>query len=973
MINKIYFILILSFLGGQVLAQDRAAERWADSVLTSLSIEERVGQLFMERTFSKSADKDKTKALQQILKYHIGGFCFFQGDPELQKKWTDQYQKASKVPLLIAIDAEWGLGMRFKERAFSFPKQMTLGAIRDNELIYQMGQQIADHCKSIGVSVNFAPVVDVNNNPANPVIHYRSFGEDRMNVALKGYQYLLGLESRSVLGCAKHFPGHGDTDTDSHYALPVIPHDADRLDSLELFPFKVIADKDAGSMMVAHLHIPSLDSTEGLPSTLSKDIITGILREDLDYDGLVFTDAMDMKGVSDHYSAGKAAKMAFQAGNDIILLPDNLAEAHTAIMKAITDGEITIAQLNARVFRILLYKYKYALDSEYRESDYSLKSMESFLLKKKLYEKSLTLLRRESTEIPVRQIHDRSFASISFGANSMTEFQRQLTHYVEMPHYQIDYGADMTSMRHLGESLKDKDVIFVSLHDLSYSKSKDFGLSANSIAYIQELNKNHTIILTVFGTPYIMEYLPGIKNVLMAYEEDPEMEALAAQGLFGAFAMDGQLPVTASTEYPYGTGIRSPSLGRLSYGIPEEVGMSSDTLAQLEELVDELIRLKAAPGCQVLVAKDGKVVWNKAYGHHTYAKKRATQTGDIYDLASITKVAASTVSLMKLADQDRIQVSDQISSHLKRLQGTNKSKLRFNEVMSHQAGLRPWIPFYKNTMLDGKTPMPKQQWYRDHSEGVYDVQVTDNLYMNRMYQDSMWWYILDSDLGRSGRERYSDLGFYMVGETIRETTGQDLGAFAQKHFYAPLGMRTTGFKPLERFSKKAIVPSEKDDYFRMSVIHGHVHDMGSAMMGGVAGHAGLFSSAGDLVKLMQMMLNGGVYGGKEYFSDRTIKSFVSRQGKSQRKAIGWDMKELNEDRTPNMAQEASRHTFGHLGFTGTATWVDPEHQLIFIFLSNRTYPSMENTLLYKNDYRPKIQSVVYRSFLQPAKTVSLDQ
>ena len=958
-------LLVCTLFISSFSAQDLGPMQWADSVLQRMTLEERVGQLFMERAYSQDALKDRLLALDQIKKYHIGGLCFFQGDPATQAEWIRDYQKESEVPLMVAIDAEWGLGMRFKKTTFSFPKQMTIGAVKDDELVYDMGAEIARHCKAIGVQVNFAPVIDINNNPANPVIHYRSFGEDRINVSLKGYQYMLGLESEGVLGCAKHFPGHGDTDTDSHYALPQINHDAARLDSLELFPFRVLSDKDVGSIMVAHLNIPALDSTPGIPSTLSKAIVGDILRDEMDYDGLVFTDAMDMKGVSDHYDAGEAAVMAFQAGNDIILLPADLGKAHGAIMAALKSGEITTAELNARVFRILQYKKKYPYQSSELTTDSTLMDKlhtpRAYQIKSQIYQSAITLLRNDQRLVPVRDLSRQRIASVSIGAKQETEFQKTLRKYKEMPMYHTSYGASSGSLQLLGESLEETDVVIVGLHEMSYSFKKKFSLTPAIIDFLQQLSKDKKVILTVFGTPYTMQFLPEMQTVLMCYEDDPIMESLAAQAIMGASSIEGVLPVTASQEYPLGTGISTRPLGRLGYGSLESVGLHPDTMAQISEIVADLIAEKAAPGCQVLVAKDGKIVWNQSYGHHTYAGKQPVTDTDLYDLASITKVAASTVSAMRLYDDGKLSLDEPVSTYTTRLQQRDKRELQLRDVMAHHAGLPAWIPFYTRTMTEDKEPQLKPEWYRSNADDRFSVEITDRIFMSAEYQDSMWLRIDETEIKRAGKYRYSDLGFYILGESVKSLSGSALDQYASETFYEPLGMDHTLFNPLRRYSKGKIIPSEEDTYFRKSKIHGHVHDMGAAMMSGVAGHAGLFSTASDLAILMQMLLNGGIYGGRQYLDETTIAQFTKRYPRSTRRGIGWDMKELDENRTINMAEECSPSTYGHLGFTGTAVWVDPEYQIIYIFLSNRTYPTMENKILYKNDYRPRIQSVIYRA------------
>ncbi|MEO1624944.1 MAG: glycoside hydrolase family 3 N-terminal domain-containing protein [Bacteroidota bacterium] len=942
-------------------------EAWISDVFDAMSEEERLAQLFMIRAHSDLGPDHIAQVEKAIRDYQIGGLCFFQGTPEKQAELTNRYQAlAQRVPLMISMDAEWGLGMRLKKSTISFPKQLMLGAIQDNRLIYEMGQEVARQCRRIGVHVNFAPVADVNNNPSNPVINTRSFGEDRYNVAAKSYAYMKGMQDGRVYACAKHFPGHGDTDVDSHYDLPIIPHDRQRLDSIELFPFRVLSDHGIESMMIAHLHVPVIDSSANLPTTLSRRAVTTILKDEMGFNGLIFTDALGMKGVTKHHQPGEVEANALVAGNDILLLPEDIPAAFKAINAYLADGRLKLDRVHKSVRKVLRAKYQLGLTkfvplrmSGIREN---LNAPEAKSLKRRLIQEALTLVRNEDDLLPFGLVDTLSIGSLSMGSYSQTLFQKTLSKYSDVDHY--DAPKDMSSAvsERLIRKLGQKDVVVIGLHDMSSYASKNFGIDMSQRAFIDALRKMTKVVLVVFGNPYSLQYFDEVDWVLEAYNEDDVTQELAAQALFGAFSIKGRLPVTASARSRFNDGHTTSSFFRLSYDLPESVGMRASELSGVDAMMQKAIRTKATPGGVVLVAKDGKVVFNKAYGHHTYSKRTRVETSDIYDLASVTKIAASTVSVMKLHEEGRINVYEPMSNYLPELKQTNKADLTIYDIMAHRARLKAWIPFFEQTVTKSRrNPRPMTKYYKRKRTGDFQVPVTEKLFMVESFQDSIWAQIRRSELRPKAQYKYSDLGFYLISQMVSRVTGQPFETYVQETFYKPLGMSTATYKPTEKFSLKQIVPTEEDKYFRRQRVHGYVHDMGAAMLGGVSGHAGLFANANDLAILMQMLLNGGYYGGQQFLQPETIRTFITRHPEDTRRGIGFDMKELSPLRNQNVSAKASESTFGHLGFTGTCVWVDPEYNLIFVFLSNRTYPSMNNYKLSTEDYRPRIQSIVYEA------------
>lgn len=949
-------------------ADDTAAQAWADSIYNAMSLNERIGQLFMIRAHSDKGSDHEIYVQRLIERYHVGGLCFFQGTPEAQVKLINRYQQKSKIPMMIGIDGEWGLGMRMKNSTISFPRQMTLGAIQDDRLLYDMGKEIAQQMRRVGININFAPVADINNNPQNPVINTRSFGEDRYNVSIKSYMYMLGMQDHNVMACAKHFPGHGDTNVDSHHDLPVINHSLRRLDSLEFYPFRILAEQSIGSMMVAHLHVPVLDERENRPTSLSYPTIGGILREQMGYEGLVFTDGLEMKGVTKHFQPGEVEAEALIAGNDVLLLPEDISASLETIKEYIEDGKISELELEASVKRVLKAKYKLGLtkfiplEEENVRADINNETAKA--TKQKLYENALTLVRNDGDLIPFRDLIDLEVAALSIGAKGTPYFQQRLSSYLDMPLYQTDKNITEAEKRELLSKFVNKDIVIVSLHDLSSSAGKDYGLTTSEKDFIRELQRRKQVVLVNFGSPYMLKYFDGSDTVINAYEEDAMAQDAAAQAIFGAIPLKGRLPITASTFSCYGTGITTNELFRLGYAQAERVGLNSDTLQLIDSLMLDAIATEATPGGVVLVVKDGKVVFHKSYGHHTDGKQRKTQKDDIFDLASITKIAASTISVMKLEEEGKISIHKALGASLPSVIGTNKQDLALGDIMAHRAGLRAWIPFFEQTIrTNTRSPQLIPEYYNRRQSGDFTTKVTDQLFLRSDFRDSIWQQIYDSEVSGRNEYVYSDLGFYIVNAMVRHQTGVSVDEYANTTFYEPLGLRTMTYNPLEKFSRNRIVPTEDDRYWRNQKVHGHVHDMGAAMLGGVSGHAGLFSNAEDLAVVMQMLLNMGYYGGKQYLRPETVHKFTTRHPDDLRRGIGFDMLQLDQEKEPNMASEASQRTFGHLGFTGTAAWADPDENLVFIFLSNRTYPTMRNNRLGGENYRPRIHSVVYRALM----------
>ncbi|MEO0731589.1 MAG: glycoside hydrolase family 3 N-terminal domain-containing protein [Bacteroidota bacterium] len=951
---------------GDLSRHTTAEKAWVDSVFHTMTPDERIGQLFMLRAHSDRGPDHIAHVKAEIKKYKVGGLCFFQGTPEKQLELTNEYQRLSKVPLLVSMDAEWGLGMRLPEQTISFPRQLALGAIRNNELIYDMGAEIARQMHRMGVNVSFSPVLDVNNNPNNPVINARSFGEDRYNVTIKGYKYMLGLQENGILASAKHFPGHGDTGTDSHYDLPVIPHPRARLDSLELYPFQALIRYGIGSVMAAHLQIPALDARQNRPSSLSQPIVKDLLRNEMGFTGLVFTDGLEMQGVTKHYGGGEVEAEAIAAGSDILLLPESTPDAFAAIKRYVSEGKITQEELDQKVRRVLLSKYRLGLTKAKFPSQENLRGQlntpEAYALKQRLFENAMTLVRDSENLVPITDLERGKIVTVHLGGSKPTPFAKRLDDYGKVTHLYTGYGTSTTNSRRILGQIKEDDLVVVALYSDGSRFREQIPIKASDLALLRQLDEKARLIVTAFGNPYSLSALDANGTVLMAYSSDPVAQDAAAQALFGANKISGRLPVTASPAAKFNDGQETTAAFRMGYATPEAVGINGNRLAaKVTKLAREAMAKQATPGLVVLVARNGKIVYEKGFGHHTYSKRRRVHETDLYDLASVTKVAATTISIMKLVEEGKLDLDVPISNYLPGLENTAVEFLTLRPMLAHRAGLRSWIPFYAETL--NPNGGPSSQWYRKQRTGDYVIPVSDKLYMHRQYLDSMWYKIYHNELPNEGQYRYSDLGFYLMAKLVDQISGLTVDEYAARNFYRPMGLETLTYKPLQKFSKSRIPPSENDAYFRNHRVQGTVHDMGAAMMGGVSGHAGLFGSARDVATIFQMLLQEGSYGGRTYLKPETVRLFTQRYPGETRRGLGFDMKQLNEDRRMNLSPLASEKAFGHLGFTGTAAWADPVEDLVFVVLSNRTYPSMNNNLFGRLDTRLRLHTACYESLL----------
>ena len=968
LLSFLFFALLLVARGQYsplVTADTLSQIEWVNDKYSAMSLEEKIGQLFMVMA-SSVEDKAAAERIKGLIKdYAIGGLIFSKGGPMRQAKLTNEYQSLSKIPLLIGMDAEWGLAMRL-DSTYAFPWNMTLGAIADTAIVSKVGYQIGRHANRLGVHINFAPDIDINIDPRNPIIGNRSFGEDRENVALKGIAFMKGMERAGVLSSGKHFPGHGDTFVDSHKSLPTLDFTRQRLDSIELYPYKRLIKEGLSSVMVAHLNVPELEPEKKRPSSLSKKIITNLLKNELKFEGLVFTDALNMKGVSDFASNGITELEAFLSGNDILLMPKDFKKSKDTFLRAYKKGLISEKRLAYSVKKLLMAKFKAGLHN-YSPIDTNnlledLNSPENDVIYEEAIESAITVISDKLNLIGIKKLENKKIAYVKFGDGVNTPFLETLNKYAKVT--QVN-GKDIATLK---RKLFDFNLIIIGLHKSNESPWKPYKFSQKELFWLQEISRQRTsnVILAVFAKPYALLNVTSYKDidgVVMAYQNSKLAQQKAAEILFGAIPAKGVLPVTVSQEFPVNTSVKTQSLLRLGYSIPERVGMSSLKLAEVDQLVQNGLDSLMFPGAQVLIARRGKVIYNKAFGKPTYDSKVELTTNNLYDLASLTKILSTLPAIMKMEEDGKIALNDTFQDLIPEYADTELKDVTVLKSLSHYGRLPSWIAFYLKTLNNKRRPSP--EFYRITPSDGFSIKVTDNMYLQDAYKDSIYDRIGRQNL-KSNRYRYSDVPYYIFKKYIEDTYNSGLDNLMDNFLFKPLGANYTTYNPLEKFPINMIVPSEVDTYYRYQLVQGYVHDMGAAMQGGVGGHAGLFSNANDVAKIMQMYIQGGYYGGDRFLDSRTIEKFNKCYfcDKNVRRGVGFDKPQL-EEKGPTCGC-VSRKSFGHSGFTGTFTWADPEEEIVYVFLSNRTYPSATNRLLVKSELRTRIQKAIYDSLIKEA-------
>lgn len=932
--------------------------KWVDSLYNTMTLEEKFGQLFMVAAYSNKDSAHSNAIEKLILDYKIGGLIFFQGGPVRQAKLTNRFQSKSKIPLFIGSDAEWGLGMRL-DSTYRYPWNMTLGAIQDMKLLEKVGAQMGQQSKRLGMQFNFAPVLDINSNPKNPIIGFRSFGEDKFKVTERAIAVMNGVQSQGVFSTGKHFPGHGDTDTDSHKKLPIINSSKERLKDIEFYPYKKMFHEGLVSVMVAHLSVPSLESRPNFPSSISYNVVTDILQKEMGFQGLIFTDALNMKSVSNFKLPSEINFEAFMAGNDVLLFPENVPAAIDKFRLAYSLNLFTDERLAFSVKKILKFKYKVGLNvykpivTENLYND--LNSVENDALQYELYENAITVLKNTSAVLPIKNLDKQKIAYVKIGDDSNDDFLSTLKKYAEVTE------IAETNLDSLQAKLQPFTTVIIGYHKSDVAFRND-DLKSNEVFKINFLAKNNNVILNVFAKPYSLLPITNfedIEGLLVSYQNSKIAQIVSAELIFGSIEAKGKLPVSINDSFKVNDGLPTEKLNRLGFTTPENVGMNSTILSKIDSIANKAINAKMTPGIQVLVARKGKVIYQKSFGYHTYDKSIKVQDSDIYDVASLTKILATLPNVMLQYDQQKINLETTLETMSPIFKDSNKANINFKDLLSHYAGLAAGIPFYKATI--DKSKSPSEVYFRKVAEENFSKKLGDSLFIRNDFSDTIMKMIVDSKLSVKKEYKYSDLTFMILKNYLENTTGKTLDVLIQENFYRSLGMNNSSFNPLNKFDKNRIPPTETDTYFRRQLLQGYVNDLSAALEGGVSGHAGVFSNAMDVAKIMELYLQKGNYGNQQYFSEKTFEDFNTCYfcAVGNRRGVGFDKPQLGTE-GPTCGC-ASMTSFGHTGYTGTMAWADPETEIVYVFLSNRTFPVAAENRLSKANIREDIQKIIYEA------------
>ena len=974
--------IALAFSFGQGFAQT-AEDRWVDSVYNSLTTEQRVAQLICMR--ANQPDKPYDKNVEKYIKqYNIGGVCFFRNDLSAQVEQTNAWQSIAKTPLMVSIDAEWGLAMRLKN-TIAYPYQMTLGAIGDNELIYNMGEQIAEQCLRMGIHVNFAPVADVNSNAANPIIGMRSFGENPQTVGEKATAYALGMQSKGLITSMKHFPGHGNTATDSHATLPVVNRPLEEVRDIELAPFRHMIENGVNGAMVGHLYFPAIEKVKNTSSSLSKGVVTDLLKEEMGFKGLIFTDGLDMKGVSEKVRQDSVPFVSFMAGNDVLILPTNVPFAIKTIKAAAESDPQAAARLEESCKKILRYKYRVGLNhyqpARTANLTTDLKKEEYKDLRKRLFEDAVTVLRNENQVIPLA--NNKRIAVVTIGNTKNDVYNGLVDYGLNVKSFVVQKDEISGKTTEWLKSLESYDLVVVSIEKTSMFASSNYGINDATVNFFNRLVAQNDVILNLFACPYALDLFRinnSVKGLVVGYQDEVPAVNAVVKVLTGEMKAKGTLPVSTS-KFKCGDGIvtgASEKTGFVPMPMEKTISptqpvketnvfplptgnMPARYASRLDSIAVSGLRQGAYPGCQIVAMKDGKVVYDKCFGSFTYGGGHLVQPDDLYDIASCTKIFASTLAIMKLYDDGKIDLNKTLADFFPYLKGKEHGKLKLIEIMTHQAGLKAWVPFYKVT-VDGNGP--KLEYYSNQINENHTVRVAENLYLVNDYVDRIFDSVSKTPLGKT-KYLYSDMGFYYIPKIVKLLTNQNIEDYLQQQYYGPMNLNHICYKPLNHFTRDQIAPTENDTIFRHQLVWGDVHDQAAAMMGGVAGHAGLFSNARDLAAIMQMLLDEGVYNGKRYLKPETVRYFTKApfaDSNDNRRGIGFDKLPIGKKGSCTASKSGSMRGYGHTGFTGTFAWADPANKTIIIFLSNRVYPDAEPNKLVKTGIRSILHDVLYEAY-----------
>ncbi|MBM4176556.1 MAG: beta-N-acetylglucosaminidase [Ignavibacteria bacterium] len=909
---------------------------WVEQKLSAMTLEEKAGQMVFPHVYGvyMSEDSPDYQRLVHLVKNKkVGGLIFFLSDIYEQAVLTNKMQKLSEIPLLISADFERGVAMRVPS-ATPFPYNMAIGAADDSTLTYLMGKVISLEGRSMGVHHNYAPVADVNNNALNPIINVRAFGEDVDLVTRLSNAFFKGTQDGGMVATTKHFPGHGNTSLDSHKELPTITGTREELNKLELVPFQSNFDNKIMSVMVGHLSVPAIDTQKNLASTLSKKIVSDLLQNEMGFKGLIVTDAMNMHAVTNHYSTAEATVMAIKAGNDCILFPDDAAESVDAIIAAVKNGELSEERLNHSIRKILITKRWLGLDeNKFIDVDNISKVIgreSHWELARQLARKSITLVKDESKLVPLNPSSNLNYSHIMVIDSRIAEegefFNNQLKSRINnFQSKKILLNSTSYDKTQAIQTAQNSDVIILSLYLKVRAYQGTIGLEKNQQELVESMLKlNKPTVVISHGNPYVLMHFPTIGTYLTNYGDPEVSESAAAEAIFGEIPITGKLSVSIpNTSFKVGFGLKREQTSLLNESTNSSV-QEEKQFKLVDKLIDDAIDDGAFPGGVLLIAKDGFILHEKAFGHLSYdPNARKVNNKTIYDLASLTKVFASATASMICIDKNLFALDDAVSKYLPQFTGSEKEKITIRNLLLHNSGLPAWKKFYANCKNE--------------------IDVLNDIFSTQLEYET------------GAKIVYSDLGIILLGKVIEKVSEKTLDIFCKEEIFDKLGMKNTFYNPPKGLIEK-IAPTESDTYWRNRLIRGEVHDETASLLGGVAGHAGLFSTASDLSKVLQMLLQKGEYQGIKLIKPETVELFTKQQSKSSSRALGWDTRSAIGSSAGDLF---SIKSYGHTGFTGTSAWTDPTRNLFVILLTNRVHQTRENQKLY--ELRPKIHDAVIKA------------
>lgn len=954
-IGFIVLYALISPLYGQT-----TKSQWVDSVFNTLDLDGQIGQILMVPAKSYSDGQALQKITAQIKKSKVGGVVFTTGGPVSQAKLTNYFQQQANIPLLIGMNAESGLGL---DSTLRFPSPMILGTAKDDSLMYFLGSEIGKQLKRLGVHFNFGPTSDLSipsHEKSNPTYYY---GENQNRVAAKLLAYQRGIKSENILSIAKRSPDYGLVvrNVEIENQLDHSLNHVTSADPNHAFPLTQLIS--AGADGVVTTYEPGMTfSGESKVYKTPSDVISrampliysgGNLKRELLFEGLVFSFIPTIQ-LKKKLKGSDPEILALKAGSDVLLFPENVAATIRRMRKVIKKDKALQKRLEESVIKILSAKYdaglnqKNAINTENLIAQINKPSLA--VLQSALLDRAVTIVKDDQHNLPIKQLDDVSFASLSIGAAEGNAFASYLSKYAPFTHYNLQAGDALAP---LSQNLSKYDYVIAGI----FSNAADLENVYREL--FQQLGEQTKIIVVQMGPASSLAQIDHMPTIIQAYTDNPLIQQFIPQVIFGAKKVDGILPVSISEKIKEGDGIELSTLKRLSYSIPEVEGLDSKMLSRVDKVALEAIEQKAAPGCQVLIARHGKIIYDKCFGFQTYDNKTPITDQTIYDLASVSKVMGTLQVVMFLQEKGLIDIYKKASVYLPELLNTNKKDIIIKDILTHQSGLAPFLLMWPQT-VKGDTLL--SHYYSPMRDDNYPLQVAPGLFASMVMQDSIWHWILKSDmLPKPPRTpyttRYSDLGFMIMHHLVERIINQPIQDFLNQNLYEPLGAGTMGYLPLTRFSASQIAPTEIDTTYRKATVVGTVHDERAAMLGGVAGHAGLFGNASDLIKLGQMLLQKGSYGGQSFYKPETINLFAQKQFENSSRGLGWA--KPGDVSSPSSRMESPK-TFGHTGFTGTCIWMDPEFDVVFVFLSNSRFPNRSGKLNTTN-IRSRIQDTIYQS------------